>query len=499
MLWSQVHPEITTLAGFALPTADFLTLSGPSTWKLNVGLLLGNTPGDTATLGLNIAGRPYGQMDMVIKPNPIDSIRMVVQTPVLYVDSRTISVGYQVMDAYGSTQVDVEAPRGALSVLQMIVEATNHTEHVFACIAPDPVSGIGSCVGELPRILFSVSGDMSFPIHLLKNAAQPGPMVRSDMGLITLKQWIGDTRPDSAGMLYSLPVSPAVAQQQIVVPLVANTDGAQLYKWLATVQYRGDAVAFESAITGHGFRTTVVEVLPDTAGGLKELQISSFASGLAADATGADVLLTNLQFTVLTPLEPAADVTYLNAVHVKVVSMISSTLSYMVLDVPASMIDPTGINVRSPVGGRLTVTPVDIVGIFAYTTKNAIVNTARLDGKPIYSAIGVEGVYNHPAVTHPNAHITADSDCSVGAVDVSALRVHDTQSFIPTYADANCIVEVNQYHDVASTDIPVNVNYLTTSHDPANPVSLSTTVSMTVWSPILINVRVRDHELQSIR
>lgn len=530
--YRQIHPVIHTLSGIAFPTHSVLAAGETKAkWSNGVGMLLGNAPGTSVSLGISVAGRLYGTQQLPVRGRAIASISMIVRTPVLYTDSRTLSVAYQVRDSFGHTQVDIPAVSQAQPLLMIVSTNHSYAQTVIPCYAPNPVSGINTCTGEISNTWFSMDNDTTVEVFIITNIARL-QAVSSSTEVITLHKSPDFNETYSNGMTFSVPTSPQAVGEFVDIPVRGNAGDQTLSTWNLTMKVNKLVLHYVSFATSEIYRPCTVSRWTDPDGIHEYISLSSSGIGQFVNSTkaaGNDIDLVAVRF-IVTQNNTATSTVYHKAVRVFVNDMITVMTQFLVQKVWASVKDHKGFVYRSPDGGDLTVAARAYVGIMAYSANSDVINTAVLTGESTYSPINVEAIVNGSSADL-NDVVTSMSACSVDTIGARSLAVISSADSLPSdtvvmlsngtrsafsgalNSTANCVVEANKYALEGSDAVLVQIHFTASGLDRgiadgaakelvgANGttlVGLNTSVSFRVWLPSVVNMRLDDATLNRI-
>ena len=417
----------------------------------------------------------------------------MVKTPILYYDTRSVAISYQVSDAYGHTAVDLTSTD--LSVMQMVVGGSG-VEQVIACMAPDPISGIGACHGTLPSSWFSTNSDIELTVHA-ETTARGKFYVSSPMAAVTLTQAPVEVVVTDPGLTFFMAPSPQVWGNSFTVPAFANTFGLSLNKWQVKIYYNSDDLMLRDIVSSANF-TSIHITNSSSVGNQEMIQVTlQYAPGRLV---GTKLFLFDLMFDVIAP-SVSASVIHDNVLSMDVDYMTSSSLEDIALAGPASFVDMYGLHLSGggATGASMLVVPTSFVGVWAFTANSDIVNTAALSGTSVLTPITVEGVYNHSAMSHPNAIITDRVNCAL-ASDYHTGLMDIRQG---ATVDSNCVVELKPTHYGGTLRSVVDIVYTPDADDTpmteyVGLPSVETTVAFKVWYPTALNVRIKDKVLNNI-
>lgn len=484
-------------------------------------------------MALKVAGRPYGQHRISIKANPIDSISIVLKTPTLYMDARTISVAYQVRDVYGHSQVDIPEYSNVQPLLMIVSTNQSYAQEVIPCLTPDPVSGISTCTGELPNAWFSFTNDTQVEVFIITNIPRLSP-IASVTEVVTLHKAMTFQESSNVGMTFTMPTAPLSVGQYVDVPIRANTGDQAMITWNCTMRVRKNILQFVSFATSDIYRRSNLIRWDDNDGVHEMISLSSAGIAQFVNSTyaeGPSVDLVAVRFLVL-PINGSTSTVFNGVMTVFVHDMISIMTQYLAVNVYASIKDATGYSYRSSTGAQLTVSAPAYVGIMAYTPNSEVMNTAVLTGERTYSPITVEAITNG-TMHDVNDIVTSGALCSVDhatALSLSVISTYDNvaantsvrtvtgkRRSIGGYGggNANCVVEVNEHSLIGNEAAMVNIQFTASTGDrfispeasrvlpdqsqnSSSVMGLNTSVPMRVWYPTIVNVKLRDPTLNRI-
>lgn len=513
----QLHPEIYTIAGTGYNTNPFNSITSKATWSNPLGLLMGNPPGSSVQLGLKISGRPVAQHSIPTKMFPISSISLVVKTPTIYPDRRSVTVAYQVRDQFGHSQVFIQQLPSGSPIIMVVSSNTTYAQSVIPCNLPDPVSGIGICTGYLAKSWFSVDSESLVDASVFTSVRGVGTITSSAHVMTLKKQVVFIPKPLTVDAFYVMPVGHVSMGEYVDIPVRCNVYGDTVYNWNITMTYKKTALKY-IAFTGSPLFRSVFFTKYDDADGihshllLSTLGVQPFVN--TSLLAGMNVDLFAVRFLALQKEGMGDDpVTHPGAVSVFVNYMISHMLQYILYEDPGSKMDNHGYEFRPAVGGELLVLPTRYTGIMAYTTNSELINTAAITGEAIYSKITVLGVVESGSLLDHDV-VTSSSECSTDYQYSQALSIVNLNPNATVFSNGttvrrrramrrllnsngdgatNCMVEVNRLHAEGSPEAAVTVAYRYNTTRV-----LSTTVPMRVWYPALVNVYVRDPILNRI-
>jgi hypothetical protein len=503
------------IEGSAFPTNDFMTITSKATWSNPLGMLVGNTPGSSVSVGIQVSGRPLGQQVIPTKLLPVGFISLVLKTPQIYADRRAVTAAYQVRDIFGHSQVFVQDMPSGSPFIMVVSNNATFAQSVIPCMLPDPLSGVGVCTGYLGKSWFSTAEDLIVETSIFTSVKGLGT-ITSPSAQITLKQQqTFVTKPLTIDVFYVMPLGPVSMGDYVDIPVRANVFTEVIYNWNLTVTYDKTALKYVSFTGSPLFRSCVLTEYGDQDGihshiSLSTLGIQSFVNTTLL--SGQNVDLFAIRFGVLSREIGSMEVNE-NIVSVYVNYMISNMLQYISFEERASKMDPNGYEFQPLVGGQISILPRGYAGIMAYTSNNEVINTAAITGESVYSKITVLGIVESGSILETD-FVTGSSVCTVGqssenALSIVGIDVNGTVYANPTTAvrrrklrkllssgadtSSNCMVELNRHHLEGSPTATVDVNLATNSSHVLN-----TTVPMRVWYPSLVNVYVRDPILNRI-
>ena len=502
--YSQLHPEIYDAGGVSFPALDFGVVSGKSQWSTGLAGLFGNSPGSSGHVGIKVAGRPYGEQEYQIARKPVHNIRFVVQTAVVYEDTRSISVAYQVADIYGHTQV---AAPGASETYVLTVSARRNFNisgiatgdddlYSVSCELPDAVSGIGSCVGDISVSWFSF--DVDTVVYASVALVGDFAVVESERDECLLKRREQDTELDLSriNVVFSLPVSSVESGASFTVPVTAISLGEVVETWGLLVEYDNSVLSLVSAASGENFRE--LDVSGRASGDPSRSSVYLGSSGLLG---GTDIdAIQNEDTTQL------GDLTFLvNPTNfVGSVSSVVSVFVQTMIKIDAHPAIPLeGIEARSVGSRALVISGKVYAGLLAYSEHNELINTAVITGDSVLSPIIVvairSGVEFVPEVITPSFCVVDDAYMSA----ISVLSPSPTNGTMIAADRDNCVVKLSSTNSDGSRSVHVGVVYDSRNRVPvvnshANQRYLNVSVPLRIWYPTLVSVRVKDPILNRI-
>ena len=183
------------------------------------------------------------------------SIKLILKTSAVQVDSPDVEVAYQLTDVIGRPQV-------LLSDLEVTMALSAPASASVTCTQPDVFTGVGKCLWAAPTSLFSDTGDTSAAVSV--TVAYGGAQVAWRGGeTVTLVKRPSHAAETGAGMTMFWPQHPLFPGETFGVPITANTGEETLNVWRLEFYY--DATIFEYvSTTNGGLFTAPVENSADT-------------------------------------------------------------------------------------------------------------------------------------------------------------------------------------------------------------------------------------------
>eukprot|EP01040_Poterioochromonas_malhamensis_P026351 gene26351-33118_t len=151
------------------------------------GALFGNSVGSAGSFVFSVGSKVYQSagIDFSVGPGEVRWIRGLLKTPVLYVDSSTVKLVYQVRDEAGRSQVNT---------MGLVVELTLNVSDTLivslsSCGPPDSLSGVGMCSYSLDIGLFSTtSSRVGYVILSALSSSSSSPMAQSESLSVELRR-----------------------------------------------------------------------------------------------------------------------------------------------------------------------------------------------------------------------------------------------------------------------------------------------------------------------
>ena len=457
-----VHPIISSLDGPALPIIDYPQLTALSQWSMPFDTLIGAAPGASSTVGLTITGRQYASATFTVPLRPATVVVGVVKTPLLYGDSRTLSVAYQLTDDEGHTQV-------ASTALLMAVNSSLHSlSATFACLSPDPASGIGSCSGDVSATWFDATEERSISVQVLAPGAASGLMP------VQLERLVATAIPPTVAppfMLLSVPLSPVIPGETFTVDLVADTGIKSLHSWSVSLSFDFAVLEFVSQQVGGSYSAAVAAV---SAPGTVDISCPGTSSVGDVINSGQSVDVMTVTLRVLPGVNAGLREGILSMF---VYHMTDEITTPFLQNTYAFVQDYRDFN--SFLSADMIVAASEVLGVFAYAPQNEMVNTATIDGVDLFSNIHVVGVTN--SLLTISTVVTSDSECIVRSNATTGMDV-------VTNGGQKCVVKLSSHKTSGFSKGVVDVDY--------NEFSAS--VPFRIWQPQTIKVKLTDAILNSI-
>ena len=223
-------------------------------------------------------------------PEAVSSAKILVKTPIIYYDKTTVQVAYQLRDAAGRSQV-------LLTWLKVELKLSSGSESTTSpCDVAGATTGLGLCTTTVPSSWFSEHGDVSGTAQV-DVSYDSVSVATSSVSVFTLKVQPAFSELTAAGMVMTILQHPLVRGESFTVRIDANTNGQALDVWILEVAYDASILQYVSTTTSSLFKTAVVN--SDTSAGTVTMTTGCLDSGVeAADATGSDVYVVTLTFSI---------------------------------------------------------------------------------------------------------------------------------------------------------------------------------------------------------
>lgn len=489
-LTSALRPVINVAAGSPGTALGSTTGVATATRSRSFGLLEGSTPGTAVSLEVYTGGGPLTKSPVLdqttqqamtvsgaVATQPASTMSAVLRVATASPDAPVLSFRYLLKDADGQVVVGT-AGLGTPSV-ELANSATG--ARTDACDAAtstfDPTTGLGTCTLTVPLAAFPAAGASAIVttanVRVLYNG-NTSTAVRSPALAVTLQPPPQYTTPTGAGITLAMPTTYLAPGARFTVTVTADSGGASLLVWSFPVYYDSSKLAFTGAFAVNSALWQQPFVVSQASSGYLAFNTYGRAStATASDTTGSALLLMTFQMQVLSTV---ASGTYANALRagdaanpVTLVGLTSAGQSVAAR--------PTG-QINDSQGGaqtqfKLLVRAAGPVGLLAWASRPALVNTVVLDGTSVTTTLQAVVVSSDPTVADAPA---SSPTCSVASGNASVLSL------------SGCTATVASTNTAGSAAVPFTIT----------ASGLSATVQVAVYFPTAIHVTPSRTKLNKI-
>ena len=362
----MVHPDLSLGPSSGFPIRSYDSFLDQQIWSREF-TTFGMAPASNGVCKLSIGGRSYE--DYSFTPNIVRraaSIRVILKTPVIYKDSPTIALAYQLKDNRGYTQVDLTGITVSLSIKPVQSNAIAG----IMCSLPAVLSGIGSCSYNAPINWFLLNTDVKVQTNItVAYADNAEDTVQSTPLHITFYRIHSYSPLLLPNMMIQIPTYPQYAGDKVSMQVFGSTFDNDLFSWTMTVYYDSTVLTFSTFISSALF--SIATVLPSY--GRLLISCSGLQRGVNIDQTiGASVSIGTLVFNVVGTATTGVHSNVLSAV---VNSMESSESNQYVTNADGVIRDERGIYSTT---GQITINAQHYVALFAFVHINELINYSPL-------------------------------------------------------------------------------------------------------------------------
>jgi len=441
--FTMQYAQVYTSSGFALGVDALTSSSGAelqpnfdTTWGSEFGGLFYDVPGSTSEFGISISQRkllPTSSPSYTVSTPKKDgsSLRMVLNTVVATVVSRSFKVNYQLLDADGRTQVTNPSSRKVYMTNSVTGSTTSAN-----CGSTSSTTGMGTCSSSVPSNWFVDSSSGAVAVTIVVKVTTSGNVLESNSDIMNLLPVATHSALSVANMIMSVPQMKYYPGSSFSVTVTADTASQVLTSWVTTLNYDSSVLSYTSVSTDSNFISAVVVAST----GKLVLSTSGTSSGVADSAvSGSGVGIYTVTFKVLTSI--SGDTLYENILDLFVDGMVNIFCIKFVSSTQSVVQDARDGN---QVSGQIYVESNSMVGIFAYVDKVDYMNFRPLVSGSTTPSITVKAVYSQSGststvssaskscVASPGAHlimqITSSCDASISVSHTQGGGVHITVS-----------------------------------------------------------------------
>lgn len=492
--FNLIHPEIILSNGFAIPDPNLTSII--ETTDLNAKYsrpftaLFGNIPGDSGSFKIKLGSVIYPLVStFTTNKNIVSYLYGILKTNLIYYSRNTIAISYQVRDKYGSSQpslIDLS--------IEMNLMITGQNQ-IIICSSPNLQTGLGLCTGTISLSWFSTTSSVTLTIILVaKQIGMIGGKLTSNIlnAVLVQKMTYNNLLTHDIGMIMSYDSAPKFQGTKFITTITANTDINALHAWGITITYNKTILTYVSAKTSSLFVPAIITSPSSTT---IKISTNSINNGIKdIDVTGNSIPI----ITITWQINSYADAITNNGIHYNAINlyvnqMVQSSSLKLILDtindeqitseygqingeIMTNSLTPKDLLIY----GQITVKSISYVGIFAYTLKNELINSAWISNTIIKQSIIIKGITNKADVS--DVIITTNLNCTLqNQNDFTIMDVYPTSH--------GCEVALTKNHYNGSSDVYIDVSY--------NKL-LNTSISFIIWAYMNFELTADDYILNLI-
>ena len=256
-------------------------------------------PTKTSQITLEISGVQFDpdQHETVTRlASSLGNIRVIIQSPDVYVDHNELTVIYQILAEDGSSVVDLSN----VDKLFLSIRTLEQSQPPSYCDTSEVDAKTGvpprSCKYSLPLQWFSTQKNSYLFVQVIAEIA--GKDVQSEIVRLILQGAASWTKPDELGMYALFAQSPKYSGDIITVPIYGNTKNYYMLYWMAMLDFNPNVLEYVSAQQGSSW-DELTFILSDTEINQRgKLEIVGSASAVSENVKGQGLHLADVQFRV---------------------------------------------------------------------------------------------------------------------------------------------------------------------------------------------------------
>jgi hypothetical protein len=289
--------------------------------------------------------------------------------------------------------VGVESPhRSAISLAETLSEDATSVASI-GCALPSLTTGVGSCELDVPTAWFQADEVVSMKAQLPFRYGIEDSSTSSILSVQLANSATYVALPSTGGVILEMPKSPRFSENELTVPVSANTGGFPLGAWSGSLKYNTTVLRFDSFTTSTGYNSAAVGLERNSTEGIVSIVVAgATSSATLADLTGDEVILGYITFTINNvPVGTYNDVAALNVDSLVTIGGYTFLESF-----DAYVTDARGGSVTN--AQLIVLDTNEIIGSYSIVSKTEIVNTAVLDTTRAIQETEIVGyaVYRNP-------------------------------------------------------------------------------------------------------
>ena len=312
---------------------------------------------------------------IAISRRPVSSVKLIILTSTVYPDTAKVQVRFQLMD---STTAGTVLQTGLSLRLSATLTEDASSVASIGCALPSLTTGVGSCELDIPSTWFQADKFVDTKVQLL---FRYGIEDSSSSSILTVKLANSATYaalPSTGGVLLEMLKSPRFSENELTVPVTANTAGFPLGAWSGSLKYNTTVLRFSSFTTSTYYNSAALglenNAESSTEDGIVAIVVTgATSSATLADLTGDEVVLGYITFTINNV--PVG--TYNDVASFKIDSLVTIGGYAFLESFDAYVTDARGGSVTN--AQLIVLDTNEVVGSYSIVSKTEIVNTAVFD------------------------------------------------------------------------------------------------------------------------
>ena len=423
---------------------------------------------------------------IAISRRPVSSVKLIVLTSTVYPDTAKLQVRFQLMDA---TTAGTVLQTGLSLRLSATLSEDATSVASIGCALPSLTTGVGSCELDVPTAWFQADEVVSMKAQLLFRYGIEDSSTSSILSVQLANSATYVALPSTGGVLLEMPKSPRFSENELTVPVSANTGGFPLGAWSGSLKYNTTVLRFDSFTTSTGYNSAAVGLERNSTEGIVSIVVAgATSSATLADLTGDEVILGYITFTINNvPVGTYNDVAALNVDSLVTIGGYTFLESF-----DAYVTDARGGSVTN--AQLIVLDTNEIIGSYSIVSKTEIVNTAVLDTTRAIQETEIVGyaVYRNPDnyIKNGGDEVMQSVECSITS---SAVLTVETGNLKINGVDGTqnaCVAKIGKTNEAGAAAASVKL----TSGDGAQFV----VSSIRVWFPKVVSLEAQDKVLAPV-